>query len=118
MYCLPGNKSVDIYNTVEQLKGRINSNFQFIVGRDFNVNLIKMILVLQWNLLMPQTMLALHPVISLPKRISNTCASLIDNFVCDFSLQPARTYIITTDYLMIELKLPICSNKTPAMRQF
>ena len=41
MYCPPGSKSVDIFNTVEQLKSRINSKFQFIVGGDLIVNLIK-----------------------------------------------------------------------------
>ena len=32
MYCPPGSKSVDVFNTVEQLKSRINSKFQFIMG--------------------------------------------------------------------------------------
>ena len=60
-------------------------------------------------------MLALHPVISLPTKMFNTCASLIVNFVCDFSLLPARTNVITSvinDHFMIALKLPICSTKT------
>ena len=65
-------------------------------------------------------MLALHPIISLPTKISNTCASLIDNFLCDFSLLPARTTVTTTvnsDHFMIALKLPISSIKTPTMRR-
>ena len=119
MYCPPGSKSVDIFNTVEKLKSRINSKFQFIVRGDYNVNLIKDDTDIAMEFINAANMFALHPVISLPTRISNTRASLIDNFLCDFSLLPARTNIITTDisdHFMIALKLPMFSTKAPAMR--
>ena len=117
MYCPPGSKSVDIFNVVEQLKSRINLKFQFIVGGDLNVNLIKDDTDTAMEFINAENMLVLHPVISLPTRISNTCAFLIDNFVCDFSLLLAdlslllaRTNGITSDisdHFMIALKLPI-----------
>ena len=89
------------------------------MGGDFKVNLIKDDTDTAMEFINAANMLALHPVISLPARISNTCASLIDNFLCDFSLLTARTNVITTDisdYFLIALKLPIFSTKTPAMR--
>jgi hypothetical protein len=51
--------------------------------------------------------LSLHPVILLPTSVTDTSSTLIDNFLCDFSLLPILFYV---DHFMIALKINICSS--------
>ncbi len=57
--------------------------------------------------------LSLHPVISLPTRVTDTSTSLIDNFLCDFSLLPIESNVIKidlSDHYMIQLKIDVSAS--------
>jgi hypothetical protein len=88
---------VDIVNTIEHLKHLTGHNLNFIAGGDFNINLLHDDNEIATEFLNSINLLALHPVISIPTRVTNTSTSLIDNFSCDLSKLPAKTNVITTD---------------------
>ena len=51
---------------------------------------------------------SLHPVINLPTRVTDTSSTLIDNFLCNFSLLPVCLSVIKTDisdHYLVELGL-------------
>ena len=41
--------------------------------------------------------MSIHPIITLPTRVSLHSATLVDNFFCDFVLLPASASVIKTD---------------------
>jgi hypothetical protein len=107
LYCPPKCKLQDIILLIESLRSLTNQRLPLIIGGDFNVNL------LDDNdsaltFLNSIHSIGLHPTISLPTRVSENSSTLIDNFLCDFSLLPVNSSVIKTDlsdHFMIELPL-------------
>ena len=101
MYCPPQTKLTDIIDTISALRERLNGRFRFVVTGDFDINILNDT-NLSSDFLNELHALSLHPTIMLP---TNNTAKLIDNFVCDFSLLPVRTYVVKIDisdhYLII-----------------
>ncbi len=65
---------------------------------------------------------ALHPVISLPTRVTCSSSSLIDNFLCDISLLPVCSSVIKTDVsdhyaIEINLKSRALSSTNPKSKR-
>ena len=108
-YCPPGTKTDNIINLIEHIKGTVDPKSQIVFGGDFNINILDDKIDSSIDFINSVNMLALHPVISLPIRVTNATATLIDNFLCDFSMLPLNTNVITTDisdHYMIALQLP------------
>ena len=65
---------------------------------------------------------SLHPVITLPTRVTKTKSTLIDNFLCDISLLPLCSSVNKTDisdHYLIELSLNLLSSSnTETKRNF
>ena len=84
VYCPPGTKTNNIINLIEHIKGTVESKSQIVFGGDFNINILGEKIDSSIDFISSVNMLALHPVISLPTRVTNATATLIDNFICDF----------------------------------
>ena len=78
------------------MRERLHGKFRFIVTGDFNINILNHTNLLI-DFLNELHVLSLHPTIVLPTRVTNNTATLIDNFICDFSLLPVRTCVVTID---------------------
>ena len=97
IYCPPRSTVENIASTIESFKRLVSNKYNLIVGGDFNVNLLDLDDDNAVEFFNAVNLLALHPTITLPTRVTNTTISLIDNFLCDFSFRPANTNVITTD---------------------
>ena len=108
MYCPPSTPLRNILSILEQVKATCALNTALVVGGDFNINLLDTTAEISSDFLNELHNLSLHPVISLPTRVTDTSATLIDNFLCDFSLLPITSNVIKvdlSDHFMIALKL-------------
>ena len=98
----------DIIDTISALRKRLNGSSHFVVTGDFNINILNDT-NLSTDFLNELHALSLHPIIMLPTRVTNNTATLINNFMCDFSFLPVRTYIVkidVSDHYLIALLLP------------
>ncbi len=108
LYCPPGTKPTDILKLIDFLKSCTKMS-HFVAGGDFNINLL-VDNNLSLEFLNSLHTVSLHPVISLPTRVTSTSSTLLDNFLCDFSLLPAQTNVIKTDisdHYLIAMQLNI-----------
>jgi hypothetical protein len=113
MYCPPNTSLTNILSTLEQVKVICAPNTALVVGGDFNINLLDTAAETPTEFLNELHSLSLHPVISLPTRVTDTSSTLIDNFLCDFSLLPILSNVIKvdlSDHFMIALKINISSS--------
>ena len=78
MYCPPGINHNVCLNTIDLLKSKTPDNFKFIACGDFNINLIDK--HVSNNFLDCVHTMNLHPMITLPTRVSDHSAILLDNF--------------------------------------
>ena len=120
MYCPPRCTVENIAITVESFKRLVSNKYNLIVGGDFSVNFLDLDDDNAVEFLNAVNLLALHPTITLPTRVTNTTKSLIDNFLCDFSFLPANTNVITTDisdHYAIALHIPNIVFANPVMKR-
>ena len=82
---------------LEQLRQLTNNKYSFIAGGDFNIDLLDANTEKSIEFINSSNLLALHPIITLPTRVTVNSRTLIDNFLCDFSLLPLKSTVITTD---------------------
>ena len=62
----------------------------------------------------------MHPVITLPTRVTKTTSTLIDNFLCDISLLSLCSSVIKTDisdHYLIELSLNFTSSSNTVTKR-
>ena len=107
-YCPPQTKLTDIIDTISALRERLNVRSRFVVTGDFNINILN-VTNLSIDFLNELYALSLHSTIMLSTRVTNNTATLIYNFVCDFSLLPVRTCVVKidiSDHYLIALLLP------------
>jgi hypothetical protein len=120
MYCPPGTSITLIVSTIENCKNKFSKSLPFIVGGDFNVNLLDDVSSLDFisNLYT----LSLHPVINLPTRVTDHSSTLIDNFFCDFTLLPTTSFVVKldlSDHFLIAVSIdPLCIPKLIFKRSF
>ena len=112
----------DINRTLEQLKTNSWAQSKFIIGGDYNINLLNSNSDISLEFIDNVHSLSLHPVISLPTRVADSSSTLVDNFLCDMSLLPIHTNVLKTDirdHCLIELKIdtPI-PNKNVSKRNY
>ena len=81
MYCPPGINHNVCLNTIDLLKSKTPDNFKFIACDDFNINLIDK--HVSNNFLDCIHTMSLHPKNTLPTRVSDHSATLLDNFFSD-----------------------------------
>ncbi len=108
MYCPPNTPVCDILSTIEQLKLMSKPHLPFILGGDFNVNLLNSITDASLDFINNIYTLDLYPIISLPTRVTETSATLIYNFYRDIKLLPTHSHVIKIDlcdHFIIELQL-------------
>jgi hypothetical protein len=108
MYIPPNTPLPEIISTLASIRLICNPNTSLLIGGDFNINLLDTHAEIVNEFLNEVHTLSLHPVITLPTRVTDTTATLIDNFLCDFALLPASTSVLKTDisdHYMIQLKL-------------
>ena len=120
MSCPPRSIVENIASTIESFKRLVSNKYNLIVGGDFNVNLLDLDDDNAVEFLNAVNLLALHPAITLPTRVTNTTKSLIDNFLCDFSFLPANTNVIATDisdHYAIVLHIPNVAFANPVMKR-
>jgi hypothetical protein len=113
MYCPPKSKLTDISHIITKLKEQVNNKFCFVAAGDFNINLLNDSTNLSNDFLDELHALSLHPTVSLPTRVTDNSATLIDNFMCDFNLIPAQTCVVKidlSDHYLITLVLPNNNN--------
>lgn len=121
MYCPPQTKLIDIMHAISALKEQVDHKFRFVVTGDFNINMINDT-NLSTDFLNEMHALSLHPAITLPTRVTDNTATLIDNFMCDFSLLPVRSCVVKTDisdhYLIALLLSTNITNAPVKVRNF
>ncbi len=118
IYCPPNSKVVDIIAVVEHMKSLLNSRSSLIIGGDFNIDFL-VSTDLPLDFLNSLHALSLHPIISLPTRVSDSSSSIIDNFLCDISLLPLRSSVIKTDisdHYLIEMSLSVTTSDNSIRR--
>jgi hypothetical protein len=97
MYSPPNTPLPEIISTLESIKLSCNPNTSLIIGGDFNINLLDSHAEVVNDFLNNVHTLSLHPIITLPTRVTDTTATLIDNFLCDFALLPACSNVLKSD---------------------
>ncbi len=110
MYCPPNTNLAHILTLIEHLKSKSNPRTSFVIGGDFNINLLASDTELSLEFLNSIHALGLHPIITLATRVTNTTSTLIDNFLCDINLLPLCSSVIKTDisdHFIIEFKLAV-----------
>ncbi len=110
MYCPPNSSLADIMAVITYFKTLLSKKFSLIIGGDFNINLLDIDSDLVSDFLNNLHSLSLHPVISLPTRVSGSSSTIIDNFICDFSFLPLCSSVIKidlSDHYLIEINLPV-----------
>jgi hypothetical protein len=108
VYIPPNTPLPEIITSLSSIRLICNPNTSLLIGGDFNINLLDTHAEIVNEFLNEVHTLSLHPVITLPTRVTDTTATLIDNFLCDFALLPASTSVLKTDisdHYMIQLKL-------------
>jgi hypothetical protein len=108
LYCPPNTKVADIITVIEHIKSLLNSQASLLIGGDFNINFLDD--GINADFLDNIHALSLHPVISLPTRVSNSSSTIIDNFLCDISLLPLSSGVVKTDisdHYLVEISLPV-----------
>ena len=97
MYCPPQTSNMLIIENIKNLKSLSNSAFKFICCGDFNINLLNVTVDSTIAFVDDLHTLSLHPLITLPTRVSDSSSTLIDNFFCNFNLLPLNSAVIQTD---------------------
>ncbi len=92
MYCPPGTEAAQIVAEIDNHKSLVNPLESFIVGGDFNINLLDDGPSLDF--ISNVYTIGLQPVITLPTRVTDNSSTLIDNFLCDISLLPVSSYVL------------------------
>ena len=100
------------YTTKSLIEKIKNTNLKIpcIIGRDYNVDLLCKDNYTNTNFINNLNVIGLHPIISLPTRVTDHSATLLDNFLCDINLLPINSAVIKTninDHYMIELPIKI-----------
>ena len=97
MYCPPKTKPAEIVNLITLLKSKFLHTSHFVCTGDFNINLLDENTCFANDFLNDLHDLSLHPSVSLLTRVTNSTATLIDNFLIDFDLLPAKSGVLKTD---------------------
>jgi hypothetical protein len=108
MYCPPNTRLDHIIALLERNKAFSNPRTLFIAGGDYNINLLDESSDISVDFLDNIHSLGLSHVITLPTRVTDVSATLLDNFLCDVNILPVCTSVIKTDisdHFLIELSL-------------
>jgi len=97
LYCPPKTEVTDVIKVISLLKLKSNCKRPFIAAGDFNINLLEESNNFNADFVNDLLSYSLHPVITLPTRVTDSSATLIDNFLCDFSLLPMQACVIRYD---------------------
>ncbi len=95
--CLPKTNVIDIITVIDKLKFQSNHKSHFVFAGDFNINLLDETTSFFSDFVDDLHTLSLHPIINLPTRVTDTSATLIENFMCDYALLPLHSCVIKTD---------------------
>ena len=119
MYCLD-KKLNNIISIIEHIKSLLHPTTSLIIDGDFNINLLDVTTDLAIDFFNNLHTYSLHPVITLPTRVTKTTSTLIDNFSCVISLLPLCSRVIKTDisdHYLIELSLNLPSSSNTAIKR-
>jgi hypothetical protein len=83
VYIPPNTPLPEIISTLSSIRLICNPNTSLLIGGDFNINLLDTHAEIVNEFLNEVHTLSLHPVITLPTRVTDTTATLIDNFLYD-----------------------------------
>lgn len=120
MYCPPGTDSAVITSVVSNLKDNSDTKTSFIIGGDFNINLLDSQTESVLEFLNSMFSISLFPVINIPTRVTDNSSTLIDNFFCDINLLPVQSSVIKTDlsdHYTIVLELKVAPDITPTIKR-
>lgn len=98
MYCSPNTKNADIIALLARLKDLSNPRTTFILGNDYNINLLNSSSEPVVDFIDNVHERSLHPLLSLPTHVTNNSSFMIDHFLCDISLFPVRCGVVKTDF--------------------
>jgi hypothetical protein len=98
MYCPPKTPLANIISVIEHMKSLLSPSTSLLVGGDYNINLLSTDTALPSEFIDNLHSLGLHPIISLPTRVTDSTATLLDNFLCDINLLPFQAGVIKTDF--------------------
>lgn len=104
----PDKNLSNLISSIEHIKSLLHPAARLIIGGDFNIDLIDNNSALATDFLDSLHALSLHPIITLPTRVTASSATLLDNFLCDISCLPVCSTVIKTDisdHYLIELSL-------------
>ena len=118
MYCPPKTPLNNVVSLMELLRLSVNKKCQIVFAGDYNHNLLgdtaeDFLVVLHVNFL--------HPVFTIPTRVTPISATLIDNFMYDISMLPIQSSVIVhdiSDHYPILLLLQIPDNNYAFRRNY
>ncbi len=118
----PDKNLTNLISCIEHIKSLLHPTTRLIIGGDFNIDLLDGNSALAIDFLDILHTLSLHPIITLPTRVTVTSATLLDNFLCDISCLPIRSAVIKTDisdHYLIECSLnsTINNNNIPTTKR-
>lgn len=121
LYAPPRTAHTDIIMAVEHIKSLVCATSRLIIGGDFNIDLMSDDNS-SVDFLDNLHALSLHPVISLPTRVTKNTSTLLDNFLCDISLLPVHAAVIKTDvsdHYLIQFSLSslLTTNKSARLKR-
>ena len=118
MYSPPKTPLNNVVSLMELLRLSVNKKFQIVFAGDYNHNLLgdtaeDFLVGLHVNFL--------HPVTTIPTRVTPISATLIDNFMCDNSMFSIQSSVIVhdiSDHYPILLQLQIPENNYAFRRNY